>query len=324
MHWFDKDQNYIASCDFNGNNYVITKQNIFDQPFSLTSFDKNLFYLYDNKIKTLSIDRKASIDDQNINRLIQTDNGNIIRYYSQLSQPENVVNTCKCKQLCLCIPIGGMLELDSKCICENIQNQSTKTGYNTTTATYTAATAKSTSNISITYNLTTVTSTTTVASTSKITTLYNASTTTTSATFSTSATSATSATSTTSINSTSNYTIYITNSVDNNHVTYSPIQVSHLIANFTIKILSIVIFSIIFLSVVIGIKMKPPKWLLESVVNVTNKYAFKFRRKSDNPIMDQSSITTVDSNIDIDNNNEIVLSDFNGTKSSRLYHLNQV
>jgi hypothetical protein len=154
LYWIDKEHNHIASCDFYGNNYVITTQRIFDEPFSFTNFDKNIYYLYDNKIKIIPTDKKANIKDQNIIRLSQTDNSNIIRYQSQWTQQETVVNTCKC-MLCLCIPSGNVLELDSQCFCEIFQNQSTNIDFvksNTTSTTYawsTTTTTTSTTNSTI-------------------------------------------------------------------------------------------------------------------------------------------------------------------------------
>ena len=283
MYWIDKEHNHIATCDFYGNNYIITTQSVFDEPFSLTNFDKNLYYLYDNKIKTVSADRKINIQDQNINRLSQTDNSNIIHYQNQWTQPETVVNTCKC-MLCLCIPSGNTLELDSKCYCESFQNQNTSIDFvknKTATTTYALYTTTTTNRNSIIDILTSVTT----------------------AAFS---------------------TISNTNSLVETTTIES--HKSYILADLTLKVGSLIIFVLVFLSVVIGLKLKPPKWLLNSVVNTTNKYIFKFRRKNDNPILDQQSgpsITTVDSNIDLDN--DVVLSEFNGANQSvRSYHMNQI
>jgi hypothetical protein len=73
-----------------------------------------LFYLFNNKIKTLSSDL---FEEKVINRLVQTDNSNIIKFYSELTQPESVFSPCKCES-CLCIPLGTILNQDTKCVCK--------------------------------------------------------------------------------------------------------------------------------------------------------------------------------------------------------------
>ena len=108
MYWIDKEHNHIATCDFYGNNYIITTQSVFDEPFSLTNFDKNLYYLYDNKIKikTLSYDTSGALTSIVSNTLLT----NLAEYLSNYRMLNDYISVETAQVIDLAVEVSIVLD----------------------------------------------------------------------------------------------------------------------------------------------------------------------------------------------------------------------
>ena len=175
----------------------------------------------------------------------------MIRYYNELSQVENLINSCNCTA-CLCIPLGNILSRETKCIC-TVHN----------------FTVDYISNI-ISFNDTIINTT--------------------------------------------------------QKISYSSISIHpvHYAIGTIVKIATVFVFILGFLSIAIGCKIKTPKWISNSIVKVTNKITNKCRRyfgeNDQSTDACGSSTQTIESIVDVDN--EIVLSDFHRKKKVYCYHIN--